>query len=73
MHPERRLRGSVVGTTAVPSNLHRGYNEDVDCKAVRPILQSKGPRIGMPRRFAAAADLAIEELVGGAKAGKRKK
>jgi hypothetical protein len=32
-----------------------------------------GPRLGMRRRFAAAAGVPLEELVNGPKAGKRKK
>jgi hypothetical protein len=64
---------SIVGMTAVPSNFHLWYNEDLARKAVRPFLRSNDPRIGMPRRFAAAAEIPIEELIVGPKAGKRKK
>ena len=42
-------------------------------KAVWQFLKSKDPRIGMLRRFAAAADMPIEELVNGPKTAKRKK
>jgi hypothetical protein len=47
------------------------YN-DVAGKAVWQFLRSKDPRVGMLRRFAAAADVPLEELVMGPKA-KRKK
>jgi hypothetical protein len=48
------------------------YN-DVARKAVWQFLRSKDARIGMLRRFAAAADVPLEELVMGPKAGRRKK
>jgi hypothetical protein len=50
-----------------------GHGGDVARTAVRQPPKSKAPRIGMPRRFAAAADLPIEEWVSGSKTGKRKK
>jgi hypothetical protein len=59
---------------AVPAPLivRTGYN-DVARKAVWQFLRSNDPRIGMLRRFAAAADVPLEEPVMGPKAGKRKK
>jgi hypothetical protein len=47
------------------------YN-DVARKAAWRFLRSNDPRIGMLRRFAAAADVPLEELVMGPKV-KRKK
>jgi transcriptional regulator with XRE-family HTH domain len=49
-----------------------GYSDDVARKAVWQFLRSKDPRVGMLRRFAAAAEIPLEELVMGSKA-KRKK
>ena len=70
----RRGNGrGVVGTTLASSIIIVGYNDDVARKAVWQFLRSKDPRIGMLRRFAAAADMPIEELIVGPKAGKRKK
>jgi hypothetical protein len=50
-----------------------GYSNDVARKAVWQFLKSIDPRVGMLRRFAAAAEIPIEELIVGLKAGKRKK
>jgi hypothetical protein len=48
------------------------YN-DAARNAVWQFLRSNDPRVGMLRRFAAAADVPLEELVMGPKAGKRTK
>ena len=72
------MRGSGVGRTDGPvtspmsSIVGMGYSDDVARTAAWQFLKAKDPLIGMPRRFAAAADLPVEELVGGPK-GKRKK
>jgi transcriptional regulator with XRE-family HTH domain len=50
-----------------------GYSDDVARKAVWQFLRSKDPRIGMLRRFATAAGMTIEELVGERKPARRKK
>ena len=55
-----------------PPIVRTGYN-DVARKVVWGLVRSNDPRIGMLRRFAAAADMPPEELVNGPKAGKRKK
>ena len=49
-----------------------GYSDDVARKAISQFLKSRDPRIGMLRRFAAAADVPLDELINGPK-GKRKK
>ena len=64
---------NVVGRMAVPSDSHLGDNEVVARKTVRLFRRSKDPRVGMVRRFAAAAEVPLDELVNGPKAGKRKK
>ncbi|HJZ89841.1 MAG TPA: hypothetical protein VKE40_03140 [Gemmataceae bacterium] len=51
----------------------RVYSEEVARKAVSQFLKSKDPRIGMLRRFAAAAGLDIDELVAEPKPARRKK
>jgi transcriptional regulator with XRE-family HTH domain len=61
------------GLTQHELGIRMGYSEDVARKAVWQFLRSKDPRVGMLRRFAAAADVPIEELIVGPKAGKRKK
>jgi len=49
------------------------YCDDVAGRAVSQFLQPKDPHIGMRCRFAAAADVPLEERVMGPKAEKRKK
>ena len=63
---------NVVATMAVPSNFHLWNNEAVARAGVRQFVRSKDPRIGMLRRFAATADVPLDELINGPKV-KRKK
>ena len=52
------------GLTQHDLGLKMGYDAESARKSVWQFLKSKDPRIGMLRRFAAAAGMTIEELVG---------
>jgi transcriptional regulator with XRE-family HTH domain len=69
-----RVRAWVesCGLTQHELGKRMGYSDDVARKAVWQFLRSKDPRIGMLRRFAAAADVPLDEVINGPKA-KRKK
>jgi hypothetical protein len=62
----------TTGGIKLPLSNPSWHNGNVARNAVWQFRRSKEPHIGMLRRFAQAADLSIEELVGG-RAGKRKK
>lgn len=59
------------GITQHELGLRMGYDADIARKAVWQFLKSKDPRIGMLRRFAKAAGMGIEELVGEPKRSKK--
>jgi transcriptional regulator with XRE-family HTH domain len=61
------------GLTLHDVGLRMGYSEDIARKSVWQFLKSKDPRIGMLRKFAAAAGVSIENLVGESKPEKRSK
>jgi transcriptional regulator with XRE-family HTH domain len=67
-------KASASGLTQHELGKRMGYSDDVARKAVWQFLRSKDPRIGMLRKFAAAADVPLDELINGPKQpGKREK
>lgn len=66
------FRATADDAITVPSISRPWHRDDVAGKSVWQFLRSKDPRLGMLRRFAAAADVPLDELINGPKA-KRKK
>lgn len=52
------------GTSQQDLGVKMGYREEAARKSVWQFLKTKDPRIGMLRKFAKAAGIPIEELVG---------
>jgi transcriptional regulator with XRE-family HTH domain len=61
------------GLTMHELGLRMGYGEATARKSVSQFLKSADPRIGMLRKFAAAAGIPIEDLVGAVKVKQSKK